>query len=100
MAWQDLQTILEGILQSPNAYYQPPPNLQIKYSCIVYRKNKIHAKRADNIGYHYADEYILTYISRTVDDAVIQKILALPMCTHDRRYTSDNLYHDVFTLYF
>lgn len=95
-----LQKILEDILGSSNVYYQPPSNLRIEYPCVIYRKNKIRTVKADNIGYNHADEYILTYVSKTVDDDTVYKIINLPMCTHDRRYTSDNLYHDVFTLHF
>lgn len=95
-----LQKALEDILESTNVYYQPPSNLRIKYPCIIYSKSKIHTIRADNRFYGRANEYTLTYVSKTVDDDVILKILELEMCTHDRRYTSDNLYHDVFTVYF
>lgn len=95
-----LQKVLENIIGSPNVYYQPPANIKLKFPCIIYRKSKIKTMRADNRFYGYTDQYTLTYISKTVDDEVILKILELEMCTHDRRYTSDNLYHDAFTLYF
>lgn len=95
-----LQKIFEDILQSKNVYYQPPSNIKLKFPCIIYRKNKIRGIRADNRFYGINDEYMVTYVSKTVDDDAILKILELEMCTHDRRYTSDNLYHDVFTLYF
>lgn len=95
-----LQNIFEDYLGSKNVYYQPPANIKLKFPCIVYRKSKIKTIRADNRFYGKTDEYTITYISKTVDDDVILKILELETCTHDRRYTSDNLYHDVFTLYF
>lgn len=95
-----LQNIFEDILKSKNVYYQPPANIKLKFPCIIYRKSKIRTIRADNRFYGKNDEYAVTYISKTVDDDVILKILELETCTHDRRYTSDNLYHDAFTLYF
>lgn len=95
-----IQRILEDAIGSKNVYYQPPSNLKIHIPGLIYRKNKIHTIKADNRFYGRADEYILTYISKTVDDEVILRILELEMCTHDRRYTADNLYHDVFTLYY
>lgn len=100
MARVFLQRAFEDILESKNVYYQPPANIKLKFPCIIFRKNRIKTIRADNGFYGRSDEYVITYISKTVDDDVILKILELPMCTHDRRYTSDNLYHDVFTLYF
>lgn len=90
---------LRNILGSDNVYYQPPANIRMKIPCIVYRKSKIKTIRADNRFYGHANEYMLTLISREVDDETILKILELEMCTHDRRYTADNLYHDVFTVY-
>lgn len=100
MARYLLQKILEDIMESSNVYYQPPENLKLKFPCIIYRKSKIQTIRADNGFYGKADQYTITYISKTVDDDIVLKILELPMCTHDRRYTSDHLYYDVFTLYF
>lgn len=97
-----LHKILEDILESKNVYFQPPSNLRMKYPCIVYNMSKIKTIKADNRFYGRTNEYTLKYIHRPedVDTPVITKILELPMCVHDRRYTSDNLYHDVFTLYF
>lgn len=95
-----LQRVLEDKLGSPNVYYQPPANLKLKFSCIVYSKSTLKIIRADNRFYGHTNQYTLTYISKTVDDETILRILELEMCTHDRRYVADNLYHDVFTLYF
>lgn len=100
MARSSLQKVLEEIIGSPNVYYQPPENIKLKFPCIVYQKSKIKTIRADNRFYGHTDQYTLTYISKTVDNEAIIKILELPMCEHDRRYVSDHLYHDAFTLYF
>jgi len=44
--------------------------------------------------------YQVTVIDADPDSIIPEKIEALPMCTFDRQFTADNLYHDVFSLYF
>ena len=39
-------------------------------------------------------------IDKKPDNEVINKLLELPYCSYDRQYVADNLYHDVFTLYY
>lgn len=96
---EELQTKLEELLGSRNAYYNPPVNLQMEYTAIRYNKRDIDAKYADNKIYSKMKCYELIVISRKPDDPVIEKILELPYCSYDRHYKSDNLNHDVLTLY-
>ena len=44
--------------------------------------------------------YEIIVIDYDPDNEYVSKILALPYCEHDRHYASDNLHHDVFTLYY
>lgn len=82
------------------AYFQPPPNVELKYECIVYERSKIQATHADNRPYLLHDRYQLTLIYEDPDSDLPRKIASLPMCAHDRHFTADNLNHDVFTLYY
>lgn len=94
-----LQSILENILGSRNVYYQAPSRLD--YPCIVYDKTQYDIKDADNIKYLKMCRYQIMFISKSIrHDDIVQKILALPYCSFDRHYISDNLHHDTFTLYF
>ena len=96
----ELQTTLEGLLGCRNVYYDPPNNLEMEYDAIKYSKNPNRGTFADNIRYSNKDRYELIVIARKSDHPVIKKLLELPYCSHDRHYKSDNLAHDVFTLYF
>lgn len=97
---KELQDILEEALGSKHVYYQAPANVTMEYPAIRYSRTKIQARRADNIVYLKNNRYEIVVIDRKPDSPVIDKILELPCCEHDRHYTADNLHHDVFTLYF
>lgn len=94
----ELHEKLKELLGSENVYYQPPETME--YTAIRYSKNGIKIIRANNGVYLKMTEYTLTVISRKPDDPVIEKLLELPYCSYDRHYVSDNLVHDVLTLYY
>ena len=96
----ELQAKLEELLESRNVYYQPPENLKMEYPCIRYSKTKIVSYHADNTKYRNMDCYDLIIIDKKADNPVISKILTLKYTYYDRRYTSDNLYHDVIRIYY
>ena len=96
----DLQSLLEELLESRNVYYQPPESIKMQYPAIRYSKKRIDSKYANNAKYSMRDCYELIVISRTPDNPVIKKLLALPYCSYDRPYVADNLNHDVLTIYY
>lgn len=96
----ELQSVLEGILGSKNVYFQPPTGLSMKYPAIVYSRNRIDNRHANNGVYHQNNSYQVIVIDKNPDSEFVRTVSKLPMCNHDRHYTSDNLNHDVFTLYF
>ena len=97
---QELQSKLEELLESEHVYYDPPESIKLEYPAIVYSKSKIDTKRADDTAYLFRTSYELTVISRRPDTPVVMRLLALPYCSYDRAYESDNLHHEVLTLYY
>lgn len=95
-----LQSLLEGLLGSDEVHFQPPPNVQMEYPAIVYYRDDIDTKFADNGPYSQTKRYQVTVIGRDPDSDIPDKIAALPLCSFSRSFTADNLYHDVFLLYF
>lgn len=95
----DLQAFLEEILESPNVYFQPPSTIKMSYDAIVYSRSDIMNKHANNSVYKQDQAYELVVIYRNPDSDIPKKISRLPNCRFNRHYTSDNLNHDVFTLY-
>ena len=96
----ELQSKLEELLGSRNVYYQPPENLKMNYPAIVYSKTRSDVKRANDQIYLQKNRYEIIVISKSPDNPVIDKLIGLPYCSYDRNYISDNLHHDVFTLYY
>lgn len=95
-----LQVMLEELVGSRNVYFQPPPSITMKYPAIVYSRKGIKNTFADDSVYTQAYPYEIIVIDKDPDSAIVEKVSTLPMCEFDRHYTSDNLNHDVFTLYF
>jgi len=95
-----LHSLLIGILGSDHVYFQPPTNVQMQYPCIVYKRDVAVSRFANNIPYRYTKKYQVTVIDMNPDSDIPNKIAALPMCTHNRFFTADNLNHDNFSIYF
>lgn len=96
----DLDNELRRLLGSNNVYFQPPASLRMAYDAIRYELKDIDNIHASNIVYKHNVAYEITVIYRNPDSDLPFKIAQLPMCSHDRHYTADNLNHDVFTLYY
>lgn len=96
----ELQSKLEELLGSRNVYYQPPENIKMLYPAIVYSKDDIDIKYADNNNYNKINKYNIIVIDKLPDNSVINKILELPLSSYDRHYNEDNLNHDSMTLYY
>ena len=97
---QELQAQFEEILGSRNVYYNPPASVKMKYPAIVFSRNRIEKKSANNSAYIQSYRYEVTVIDGDPDCECISTISRLPMCTFDRHFVSDNLHHNTFTLYY
>jgi hypothetical protein len=96
----NLHAILVGALGSSNVYFQPPESIRIDYPCIVYQRDRIDAEYANNEKYSHLTRYQVTAIDKDPDAVWKLNILNLPLCRHNRFFTSDGLNHDVFELYY
>lgn len=96
----EFHNILVSLFGNNNVYYREPENLKMQYPCIRYRKETVYKRNADNSTYKKYDRYQVTVIDKKPDNQVIDKLLDLPMSSFDRHYESDNLNHDVITIYY
>lgn len=97
----EFDAILKSIMVGGHVYFQPPSNNQMAYPCIRYEREQGDSKFAGNKMYLYKQRYQLILILQDPDGGgFIEKLLALPLTTHERHYAVDNLNHDVFTTYF
>lgn len=83
-----------------NVYFQPPNNVQLKYPCIIYKRDFAETKFADDIPYNYMKRYMVTIIDQDPDGIISDKVASIPRSLFNRFYTADGLNHDVFNVFF
>ena len=98
MARLQLHQLLETFVD--NVYFQPPTNVQLKYPCIIYSRDSLETKFADDKPYNLKLRYMITVIDPNPDSDIPMKVAQMPMSSFNRFYTADNLNHDVFSVYF
>lgn len=88
------------ILGSRNVYFQPPESVKMNYPAIVYSRDDIENEYADNGVYLSCRRYALTVIDKDPDSLIVAAVAGLSSCRFNRHYESDNLNHDVFTIFY
>lgn len=96
----DLHAELIKILGSNNVYFQPPENVKIVYPCIIYRLNSVDTLFANDKPFSKHKSYSVTIIDKNPDSLLPDILADLPLCNFSRYYTSSNLHHYVYTIYF
>lgn len=96
----DLQAELEELLGSRNVYFQPPASVRINYPAIVYTRSDIDNTFADDSIYMQSHFYEVTVIDEDPDSKIVDAISKLPTCRFSRHFTSENLNHDTFIIYY
>lgn len=96
----ELQELLERVLGSKSAYFQPPENIKMSYPAIVYSLDDIWHDHADNLPYISKNAYGIILIDRNPESEFVSKISSLPLCSFNRFYVADNLNHWAFTMYY
>ena len=96
----DLQAELEELLGSRNVYFQPPASVRINYPAIVYTRSDIDNTFADDSVYMQSHFYEVTVIDEDPDSKIVEAVSKLPTCRFSRHYTSENLNHDTFIIYY
>lgn len=95
----ELHNLLVTTLETNNVYFQPPSNIQMKYPCVIYSRSKKDEKFADDALYLGQTAYTVIVVDSDPDSSILDKITKLPFSRFDRHYVSDDLNHDVFTIY-
>lgn len=95
----DLHEKLCDVLGTRSVYFQPPASVKMNYPAIVYSRSRINSIYANDKTYMQYPGYEVILIDKNPDSEYVEKIMQLPYCRFDRHYESDNLNHDVFTIY-
>lgn len=91
---------LVNLLGSDHVYFQPPENLLMKYPAIVYSRTNIDNIHADNLHYLQNRGYQVIVIDYDPDSEIVDRVAEFHKARFDRHYVSNNLNHDVFTIYY
>ena len=91
---------LSEILGSNHVYFQPPPTVNLVYPCIIYKRIDIDTMFADDNPYITNKRYQVTVIDSNPDSSIPDEIGKMSKCSYDRHYTSNNLNHDVYSLFY
>jgi hypothetical protein len=83
-----------------SVYFQPPASIVMQYPFIVYNRFTGTTIFADGKPYKHTKRYQLTIIDGDPDGPLNDLVSDLPMCTYNRSFTTDNLNHDVYNIYF
>ena len=97
---EELQFELEKIMHKDKVYYEPPENIKMTYPCIVYLRDDISLRKADNGTYNHQTRYQITYIDVEPDSDKIDQLLeSIEGISYSRHFVADGLHHDVFYVY-
>ena len=92
-----LSLLLNAI--TPNVYFQPPANVQMKFPCIVYKRAQADTRFANDGTYLFTNRYTITVIDRNPDSPLVEAVAKLPMCRHTTFFVAENLNHDNFDIF-
>lgn len=83
-----------------NVYFQPPESMRLVYPAIVFKFSKPQNTFADDEVYKQSEFYEVTVIDRDPDRAIAKKVSKLPRTRFVTSFVSDNLYHEIYTIYY
>lgn len=104
---------LKDLLGTDEVYFQPSYEsgdgdgqnyifTGIDYPCFIMERTTAYQPKANDKTYLFRPGYKVTYINRDEPDPdMLAKVLGhFYNCSYDRHFVSDNLHHDVFTIYY
>ncbi len=102
MGQPELHSRLTNLLgpDSVTAYNQPPSSVAMQYPCILYVRDDLDVKKANNRNYSSKWRWQLIVMDYDPESVLIDAVKELEYCTFVRHYEVDGLHHDVFQLFF
>lgn len=96
----EFHQLLVDVLGSRNVYYQPPESIKIKYPAIVYSRDDIQNTFANNNVYAQNTAYNVMVIDPDPDSPIVTQVSKLQTARFLRHFTSDNMNHDSFQIFY
>lgn len=98
--WEAFRQMLLDETSATNVYFEPPPDTQMSYPCIVFAFTGRKPVYANNSQYIERDVYEVKVIFLDPSSTISKEVSRIPYARFDRPYKADGLYHDVYELYF
>lgn len=90
-----------SILGSRNVYFQPPESVKLKYDAIVYDVADRNGIEADDKKYGSLVGYDVTFITLDPDSQIPDILMrSFSRIRHSRSFSSGNLHHELFRIYY
>ena len=83
-----------------HVYFQPNDNTRMVYPAIVYERDGLDDKRANNEAYSQTKRYRITVIDRNPDSVIPDLLSRFPMTRFTAHQVRDGLHQDIYTTYF
>ena len=83
-----------------HVYFQPNDNTRMDYPAIVYSRDGLDDKRANNEAYSQTTRYRITVIDRNPDSPIPELLSRFPMTRFTAHQVKDGLNQDIYTTYF
>lgn len=99
-AHQALVGAMELAGYTSHVYYQPPESIKLVYPCIVYNREKFDTRYSNNKVYKDMTRYTVTVMDKNAESPLADVLRDLQYCEMDREFTSENIHHFVFTLFY
>ena len=97
----ELSDKLRSIIGNDNVYFQPPSSTIIQYPCVIYNERRGSTTYANDSVYNYVKSYEIKFIFKKLNESIVKNVLkSLTLCSFDRVYIADNLYHYVFIVHY
>lgn len=98
---EELRELQKSILGYQHTYFEPPENVWMQYDAVVYERNTMHVRRANNKSYVLTDQWDVKVISKDPETALPRAIQEhFERCSPGRVFVRDNLWHFPFTIYY
>lgn len=93
--------LTEAIRKSKEDYklfYNPLGDERLIYPCIIYKRDSVRQRHADNIRYHTHEIYQVTIIDKRVETPILDILLDNQYCVYENEFIVDNMHHTILKI--
>lgn len=94
--------ILSNVIGDPErVHFQPSESVKLKFPCLIFKFDGYKDFFANDGRHMLREKYSVTHVYQNPEADLQEEILSsFLFASFDRPYIADNLYHDVYTIYY